>query len=289
MNLKKIAPILIAVVIFVVALAAIRPEATIPVVVAARDLPLGHPLSPADLEIRSLPKALVPQGAVTDPTALAGQTLAIPRSAGDVILPTHLGGESLKLAPDERAIAIQVSDSAGLAGLLKPGDRVGVTAVIFGSGPGANQGAYSKTITGNLRVLYVSPEFAAVEADTAQSSDEEGRYSPPASSSGRKLSGAVVLAVPVHAVALSYDFSAVGVAIETKQINVVDLLPALDHATNVELSLFLEPDAPQAFTTSGVYLPDLVITPGPSPTPTATLLPGAFPPAAVTPVPPVLP
>ena len=81
-----------------------------------------------------------------------------------------------------------------------------------------------------------------------------------------------MLAVPVEAITIGYDFSTFGVNSESRLVSLTDLLPALDLVANVQLSLFLEPDAPESFITSGVFLPDLVITPGP--TPTATPCPG---------------
>jgi len=91
-----------------------------------------------------------------------------------------------------------------------------------------------------------------------------------------------VLAIPTDAQLLAYDFASFGVESETRLLFLVDLLPALDNAQNVQLSMVLEPDQPDEMITSGVYLPDLVITPGPSPTPTVGI-PGALP--QVTPVP----
>lgn len=271
--MKRFIPLLIAGVVFLFALAAMRPEKTTPVVVAASDLPAGHTITDADLTVQNFPKSLAPGGAFSDPAAVAGQTLRVDRNAGDVIYPTNLGGESLELAPDERAIAIEVQDSSGLAGLLEPGNHVGVTAVVFNAAQG---GAYSKTVVGGLRVLYVSPEFEAVDPMVARPpADEDGKSKSGlsgglAAGSNRKDSGVVVLAVPITARAVVYDFSAYGVPDETRLVYAIDLLPALDQASNVALSLFLEPDDPQSFVTSGLYLPDLVITPGPSPTPTET-------------------
>lgn len=269
--MKKLFPLLIAGVVFLIALVLIRPEATIGVVVASRDLPAGHALSVDDLTLQQFPRSLAPTGGYAETDLLIGQTLRVERTAGDVLYPTHLGGETIVLAKDERAIAIQVTDSAGLAGLLRPGDMVGITAVIFG-GSGGAQGAFSKTISGGFRVLYLSPEFQAADpfdvnpppqATSAPLSGSQG-------STRREDSGTVVLAVPIQAAIVAYDFAAFGVESAAKVINILDLLPALDHATNVELSLFLEPENAKSFITSGVYLPDLVITPGPSPTPTET-------------------
>lgn len=268
--MKKIIPLLISGLVFVAALALIRPEETVGIVTAARDLPAGHTIVTEDLAVQQFPESLAPPGAYTDPGLLISETLSVARTTGDVIYPRNLGGENIELAPDERAIAIRVDDSGGLAGLLKPGDRVGLTAVLFGSG---GEGAFAKTITGDFRVLYISPEFVAADPFTVNP--------PPSGTAGpfgggqqaqtrREDSGSVVLAVSTGATIVAYDFAPFGVDSAARVIHLIDLLPALDHAANVALSLFLEPESADRFITSGIYLPDLVITPGPSPTPTET-------------------
>jgi pilus assembly protein CpaB len=283
--MKRILPLLLAAIIFAVALVLMRPEPTVPIVTAARDLPTGYQIAEADLQVRPMPKSMAPSGAFNDPSAAIGGTLSIPRAAGDVLFPANLGGEQLILAPDERAVAIKVDDSAGLAGMLAPGDKVGVTAVIFNAGGAGQQGAFSKTISSGLRVLYVSPDFRALEPINAVSEAEAtpAQLGVVQTTAERTDSGVVILAVPTDSTAVAYDFSSFGVEIATRLIYITDLLPALDHAQNVKLSLFLEPDDPQDFVTSGIYLPDLVITPGPSPTPTET--PPGYVPGQATPTP----
>lgn len=270
--MKRILPLFLAVIIFAVALVLMRPEPTVSIVTAARDLPIGYQIAAADLQVRQIPKSMAPSGAFNDPAAAIGGTLRIPRAAGDVLFPANLGGEQLVLAPDERAVAIKVDDSAGLAGMLQPGDTVGVTAVIFNAGGQGQQGAFSKTIGSGLRVLYISPDFRALEPVNALPEAEAtpAQIGIVQTTADRTDSGVVILAVPTDSTAVAYDFSPFGVEIATRLVYITDLLPALDHAQNVQLSLFLEPDDPQDFVTSGIYLPDLVITPGPSPTPTET-------------------
>ena len=285
--MKKLLPILIAIPVFLLALLFMRPEATTPVVVAAFDLPEGHILAETDVQINQVPKSQTPQGAFSDPTLVVGQTLRVFRGAGDVINPSHLGGEVIILAPDERAVAIHVTDAAGLAGLIRPGDMVGVTAVMEGQ-----DGSFAKTVANGLRVLYISPEFRAVQEAAVSASSSSGEPFTGGSSASsqrpRELEGTVVLAVPVEAVTIGYDFSTFGVNSESRLVSLTDLLPALDLVANVQLSLFLEPDAPESFITSGVFLPNLVITPGP--TPTATTCPGGIctpvaTPTAIAPIP----
>ena len=124
--MKRLLPLLMAGIVFVIALVLIQPESTVALVIASRDLPAGHQITAGDLASREFPKSLAPTGAYEDPTPLVGQVLSIARSSGDIIYPANLGGEKLVLNSDERALAIEVSDSAGLAGLLQPGDMVGV-------------------------------------------------------------------------------------------------------------------------------------------------------------------
>ena len=286
--MKKLLPIVIAIPVFLLALLFMRPEATTPVVVAAMDLPEGHTLAATDVTVSQVPQSQAPQGAFSDPAQLVGQTLRVFRGAGDVINPSHLGGEVIILAPNERAVAIHVTDAAGLAGLIRPGDTVGVTAVME-----SQDGPFAKTVASGLRVLYISPEFKAAEGGqsapaTSSSSDPFSGGGSTASQSSRETEGTVVLAVPVEAITIGYDFSTFGVNSESRLVSLTDLLPALDLVANVQLSLFLEPDKPEAFITSGVFLPNLVITPGP--TPTATPCPGGIcapstTPTAVAPIP----
>jgi pilus assembly protein CpaB len=271
--IKKYLPYLLAVFVFFVALSLLRPPEQMQVAVAAVDLPAGHILTESDLVMKGIPADLLPpEGVITDPAAAVGQALRIDRSAGDLILATHLGDKPVLLQPDERAVAIQVSDSAGLAGIIRPGDRVGVTAILT-DGDYTVQGVFSKAAVENLRVLYIQPSFVA--EDPAEAA---GRIITPDPQTGiavqrqRSKEGVVVLAVPVKAQAVVYDFASAGIEATTavRLVNAVELLSALDQADNVKLSLYLMPDEAQPMNTSGLWLPELVIrqmTPTPTPTP----------------------
>ena len=272
MKLRNLIPIILAAIAALLAFFLLRgtQEKTVPVVLAAVDLSAGHKLVATDLTVKQVPESQVTQNVITDPKVLVGQTLQVDRFAGDPIGPNHVGGQAFELAPNERALAVTVTDSAGLAGLLKPGDRVGITAVLSN-----NQGAYAKMVAENLRVLYISPEFKALDPQAydpnyAASAEDESAFSNNSRNNRRQPQGVVVLAVPIDVQVIAYDFSMFGVESETRMVNIVDLLPALDHARNVELSLFVEPTDADPLLTSGVYVPDLVVMPAPSPTPTPT-------------------
>ncbi|RME34761.1 MAG: Flp pilus assembly protein CpaB [Deltaproteobacteria bacterium] len=257
--MKRIIPYVLAAAVFVLAYVFLAPPGKTQVVAAAQDLVEGHTLTADDLQL--VPVERPPDNALTDIQQAVGLVLQVDRAAGDLILSEQLGTAGLRdLRPDERAIGIEVTDSAGLAGTLKPGDLVGVTAVIQ-----VGQDTYSKVIGEGYRVMYVSPDFKALDPQLYEQNQQSGQYNsaPPT----RQSTGVVVLAVPVDASVIAYDFPYIDVPDETRTVYVMDLLPALDHARDVELSLFLLPDSARAFRTSGVYVPDLAVLPPPTPTP----------------------
>ena len=158
--MRKTLPILMIGLALIGAWYFLQPEKTSQVIVAGQDLPVGHTLTAGDLRLENLPEKMTTE-AYTDPAEAVGQTLRVERSAGDVIATTHIGVNYLRPNPGERGVGVAVNDSGGLAGVLKPGDYVGVTAVLLRAGNVA--GTYAKVIVENLRVLYVSPEFHAFD------------------------------------------------------------------------------------------------------------------------------
>jgi len=270
--MKKFIPLVLAIVVFAVALALNQPEPQVSVVVAAGDLPEGRVLTEGDLTVKELPKSLAPEGAVNDPQSLVGQRLRVARSAGDPVLPVHLGGETLELQPNERAVALSVTAAQGLAGLLKPGDRVGVTVIVP-----ASQQTFAKYIAGGLRVLWIDPAFRREEAPAPQGTPAAGgglfgggSSTGGAVDTGGTAKGLVVLAVPVEAKSVVYDFSLLGAMNETLPVYLVDLLPALS-AQGAQFGLVLEPEkANGEVITSGLSLQGIAVTPGATLTPTPT-------------------
>jgi pilus assembly protein CpaB len=269
--MKKFLPIVLAIVVFGVAFALNQPEPQVGVVVAAADLPEGKVLSETDLTVKELPKSLAPEGAVGEVSALVGQRLRVSRSAGDPILPAHLGGEALELQPNERAVALEVSASQGLAGLLKPGDRVGLTVIVT-----VNQQTFAKYLAGGLRVLWVDPAFRREQGSVAQATPQAsggglfgGGTSAPVDVGGA-AKGLVVLAIPVDAQTVVYDFTLQGAVSESKPVYLVDVLPALT-TQGAQFGLVLEPEKAQDVRTSGIALQGLAVTPMATFTPTPTL------------------
>lgn len=143
---------------------------TVPVLVAAADIPIGNTLTAADLRWIDWPQASVPAGVVRRDetpeaeTELAGQVAryallgAEPIRREKLIKTDGTGFLSAILPSGMRAIAI-TTDSRGAntaGGFILPNDRVDVVATIKGeSSNGRGDVTLSETILRNLRVLAI--------------------------------------------------------------------------------------------------------------------------------------
>jgi len=271
--MKKILPILLAAAAFIVVLLVLSPTPEEDVLVAAYDLPMGHVVEPSDFYLGSFPNDMVPEDAMKDPDQVVGLTLMVGRSEGDIIRYSNLGDEPMALAPNERAVAVTVNNASGLAGLLRPGDLVGLTAVIESGGIGEN-GTYSKAAVENLRVLYLSPDFLAIDpADSVVTTTTDNTTA--TVKTERKPQGALVLAVSIEAETIIYDFANVEptLGIQERVVNVIEMLTALEASENAKLFMYLVPRDAEKMVTSGLWLPELIIKPyKPTPTFDPTLL-----------------
>lgn len=144
------------------------------VVVATAAIDAGDPIDAAVVEVRALPRALVPEGAVT--AVPEGRRSMVALTPGEVLLTRRVSGSDAAgpaglLGPDERAVPVPVA----VPGLpLAPGDRVDLVA---GGAPGGG-------VEGDLPVGPTSPDVVAADA-LVLAADEE----------------TVVVAVPVAAAA----------------------------------------------------------------------------------------
>jgi len=265
--MKKVLPIVLAAVAFIVVLLVLSPTPEEDVLVAAYDLPMGHVIQSNDFFLASFPKDMIPDDAIRNPDQVVGMSLMIGRSEGDIIRLSNIGTEPMALAPNERAVAVTVNNASGLAGLLRPGDLVGLTAVIDSSGIGES-GTYSKAAVENLRVLYLSPDFLAT-ADGANVVTTTTDNTTATTRTERKNEGALVLAVPISEETIIYDFTNVEPELGIKQrvVNVIEMLNALEASSNAKLFLYLMPRDAEKIVTSGLWLPELIIKPY-VPTPT---------------------
>jgi pilus assembly protein CpaB len=274
--LKKVIPYVLAVIVFFAALVMLHPAASKTVVVAAHDLSAGHTLLATDLSLMAMPANSIASDALTDTKLAIGQTLKIDRGTGDILRTSNLG-QMITLQPDERAVAVKITDSTGLIGLLVPGQKVGIVASVPMQSQNT-QGTFSKATIEGLRVLYLDPRFAASDAFSSSSMQSVNSSSSTNSLTGtsgvntsteRAQTGFVVLAVPTSLQTVVYDFSAGNSISESRFVNVLELLAGLEATSGAEITLYLMPgEGAKTFTSPGLWLPDLVITPQPTPTTT---------------------
>ncbi|MEO6218742.1 MAG: Flp pilus assembly protein CpaB [Sphingomonas sp.] len=134
------------------------------VLVATRALPVGTILDATALKFQPWPKELVDnayyiksatnlqslQGTVVRNAITAGQ----PITQGALVKPGDRGFLAAALGPGMRAVTVPVSQQAGVAGFVFPGDRIDLvlTQTVSGGGDGAPL-KVAETIMRNLRVL----------------------------------------------------------------------------------------------------------------------------------------
>ena len=298
--MKKAFPLVIAAIIFIVALVLLRPAPSRTVVTAAYDLRAGHVLQEEDLTLMSVPDDVLAVDVITDKAMLIGQPLRIDRGQGDVIRASQLGN-LIAVEANERAIAVHVTDASGVAGLLVPGQRVGVIASIpqqdttasdttvssaytaDGVYPNGNvwgesvtppdhsnssngaylgSGTFSKSTIEGLRVLYIDPTFAAnMGANVVPQATDQGTLGG-VNTDERAREGTILLAVPTGLQSIFYDFGASGGVSQTRSVNALELLAALSGLDGATVTLYLMPQTGAAqFTSPGLWLPDLILAP----------------------------
>ena len=134
-----------------------------PVVVAARNLDRGTILQKTDLRVSELRSETRLQSSLSRTDQAVGQTLLDPVQAGEPVMLQRLGSHSASGVPKGmRAVSIRVADSAGLAGLLRPGAKVDLQAFSGRSGT-----VELRTILQNVEVLSVNPQMESREGGAA--------------------------------------------------------------------------------------------------------------------------
>lgn len=99
----------------------------VPVVVLASDLPAGARPSEADLHLVLRPADTVPPAAVRDLADAAGQVLAGPVTAGEILTTARLRGARLLTGQPAGRVAVSVGlADPGMVTFLRPGDEVSV-------------------------------------------------------------------------------------------------------------------------------------------------------------------
>ncbi len=115
------------------------------IVIAARPIAVGARLTENDVKLAKVRSADALPGAMTKIEDAVGQVISVQRLTGDQVTSAMLGGQAISaisaaLAPDHRAVAVTVTRSGGLAGIVRPGDMVTLIAVIEPDKSGQSSG-----------------------------------------------------------------------------------------------------------------------------------------------------
>ena len=133
---------------------------TSPVVVAARDLEPGAPLTAGMLQQAPWPSGAVPVGAFEDLKKLEGRVIRSPVFKGEPVLEPKLAPEGTKggltsiIQSGKRAISVKVNEVVGVAGFALPGSFVDVMVNTTDS----KNKSVSKIVLRRILVLAVAQE-----------------------------------------------------------------------------------------------------------------------------------
>jgi Flp pilus assembly protein CpaB len=120
---------------------ALGASAPVPVMIAVKDVPQGTPFSSAynsgDIAMRSLPEAMRPSTAVTDPNQLTGLVATAPLAAGQIVVQAsfadpapkaRVGPPTFATSLPEGTVAVSFKADAdkAVSDLVRPGDHVNV-------------------------------------------------------------------------------------------------------------------------------------------------------------------
>lgn len=110
--------------------------AAVPVVVAARDLPIGHVLQAADIRVQDWPGDALPGGYSSSPEEVLGRgviqavVLNEPLLSSKIALKEAGGGLSIVIPEGMRAVSVRVDEVIQVAGFVTPGTRVDVMVTL---------------------------------------------------------------------------------------------------------------------------------------------------------------
>jgi pilus assembly protein CpaB len=129
------------------------------VLVANADISWGTKLTPEMMLMQEIPPGAIPEGHFTTLDAIKDRVLLVDVKRSEMLLESKLapngttgGGVAAVTDVNKRAMSVKVDDVIGVAGFIKPADRVDVMVTIEPM-PGKPEHAVSKTILENVKVL----------------------------------------------------------------------------------------------------------------------------------------
>lgn len=161
------------------------------VVVAKSDIAAGTEITADMVKVIEAPNSLLVRDAFTSTQLVVGETARYPIAAGEQVTRARVGpnaegdGLAFVVPAGKRAIAVSVDEITGVGGLILPGDRADVIAVISDQAAGANNPDRVVTVLQDVEVLAVAQsaqepvpaadEEAAAQAGTDGASTTSGQ------------------------------------------------------------------------------------------------------------------
>ena len=168
------------------------------VVIAKQDLAAGTRLTADLLKESRIPRGAVPEGAFSKVDQAVGLVLTADRVSGDAIT-SYVAGDSTaaagipaQLSPDNVAIAINVDQATGLAGIVRAGQRVSVIAIL-------DPQAIQRELSNHLIPAYLPTEVTSVlgaESAAVQTTPTPTPQPPLSPVASITINGLRVLVVP---------------------------------------------------------------------------------------------
>jgi pilus assembly protein CpaB len=169
------------------------------VLVSNSDLAWGTKLAPEMMQLQEVPPGVIPEGHFTSVESIKDRVLLVDVKRNELLLESKLaplgatGGVAAVTDPNKRAMSVKVDDVIGVAGFIKPADRVDVMVTIEAE-PNKQGHAMSKMILENVKVLAAGTQMerkgkdeepAQVQVITVEVDVEEAEKLALASTQGR--------------------------------------------------------------------------------------------------------
>ena len=149
---------------------------TVPIAVAAQDIPMGDPISPEFVRLEPWPKPKIPRGAITDVQNVVGRRPKTRIYANTPILENQLLGKgdsavdpTEHIPPGYRVVSVQVDEVIGAGRLIRPGDRVDILVFIQRNLARGIPETVTRTILQDVKVFAVGDQFDLQTVERKQS------------------------------------------------------------------------------------------------------------------------
>ncbi|MBS0207466.1 MAG: Flp pilus assembly protein CpaB [Planctomycetes bacterium] len=138
----------------------------VPVIMALSNIGTGDPLKPENIKLEEFPKDRMPPNAVSDWENAIGRRARHPILPGlpiveEMLLSKGDNGEDLSgmIAKGMRVVSVRVDAVSGMAGLLKPGDRVDMVVHLHPNPTYGISMPSARTFLQNVKIIAVDDVF----------------------------------------------------------------------------------------------------------------------------------